>query len=251
MGKASKLKKKLKLENNLMETLDNNDIDEGEILSDKIIIAINVLDAFYRRLDIYEGKQYKLLRKAMHPLLHTQRFKYFDPPLTKAALTDTALFDIIQEHNITVTIFVFNYFYAAVGEFYSDINKPFRRAMHPFVVYTFPKNQTLKPGDIFMHSNPGAIIEEIITDQCVHLPPSLDTLSNKIVNNICYDTSNSWKQANNYVSECFRNRDYPNALLALHQVAIQYHSSSNKNLLKLGINYINYVVYLSLYDCFY
>lgn len=186
MGKAGKARKKQKLDRELSAQdalLDDNSIS-CLTLSEKIDVSIRVFNVLSRRLDVFGDKKFKHLRTALFPLFEAQRNKFFENDvLLSPALTEDAVDAVLSPCNITIAIEVAAHFSLHLDEFNDTSNKPYRKAMHPLVIYK--KHEVVQQcGDA-------------VTDGKNSEPTS--SLSNRI-------------------SSCLRVRDWVGALAALREL---------------------------------
>ena len=190
MGKAGKAKKRRKLESSTEDT--NNEDLSG---------VIAFFEKLSNRLDLYSSKAFKALRIALHPLIEIQKSKHFEPIPTRQ-LSEHELTSIVSNENITSAIRISNHYSIFQEEFNDAELKPFRRALHPFVMYHFRMEKKL-----------------VGTGQLdANCQTSLETKG----------------KISNRVSDCFRFNDYLGAYLALRQMARSEHESP-----KLGIKIFN------------
>lgn len=203
MGKAGKLRKRKRLEEDLVGNKaartqdddsssddDNSQQEDDGAISTDVLVAIKVLDALSRRLDLYDGKAYKGLRVALSPLLQLQQTKFFEAPGKQQLLSDKDVTQIISAKSLLITAAVAKRLSANVAEFSSDRHKPFRKALHPLVTHTYQRGS--KAGKAIA-ADTDAIFAE--------------TLTNK-------------NSISNVVSNCFRTGDYTGALAALYSLTV-------------------------------
>eukprot|EP00598_Pedospumella_elongata_P006924 CAMPEP_0184968578 /NCGR_PEP_ID=MMETSP1098-20130426/1596_1 /TAXON_ID=89044 /ORGANISM="Spumella elongata, Strain CCAP 955/1" /LENGTH=671 /DNA_ID=CAMNT_0027490221 /DNA_START=24 /DNA_END=2039 /DNA_ORIENTATION=- len=204
MGKASKIRKRRKIEtsNNgrgfLSVEDDASGADSGgsdsddESVNSLIPSAISVLQYLSRRVDKYDEKAFKVFRVSVFPLLELQKTKFFEEPMVQPALTNEDFDRVVTTKALSAAISVARYFAINLDLFNDEDAKPFRRALHPLVVHTFKirtvgskaKAASLRQGD----------------QNATTVALGVSTISNRI-------------------SNCFRNKDYMGALNYLFQVA--------------------------------
>lgn len=193
MGKAGKLRKRKRIEETLVvNKIHRTDDDEADINSDSsceedqveaVSLAIAVIDAFSRRLDLYDSKQYKGIRLALAPLLRLQQTKFFEAPGQKPHMSDEDFALIVSNKAVAATASIIKYYCVNLEEFSSESLKPLRKSLHPLVTHTFKRTGNL-------HCSSVDILQ-----------------SNHTISNV--------------VSHCFRTGDYTGALSALYSLTTE------------------------------
>ena len=204
MGKASKIRKRRKIEtsNNGRGFLSVEDDASGadssssdcddESVNSLIPTAISVLQYLSRRVDKYDEKAFKVFRVSIFPLLELQKTKFFEEPMVQPALTNEDFDRVVTTKALSAAISVARHIAINLDLFNDEDAKPFRRALHPIVVHTFKirtvgskaKAASIRQGD----------------HNATTVALGVSTISNRI-------------------SNCFRNKYYRGALNYLFQVA--------------------------------
>ena len=184
MGKAGKARKKQKLDREAAHESVIDDVDMPNMsIVEKVAISIQVFEVLGQRLDIYDDKKFKLLRKALFPLLEAQRNKFFENDAILGPIPNEAALDVILSHyKIAIAVDTAMHFSQHMDEFNDATNKPFRKAMHPLVLH---KKSISSLGD------------GVVTDGSVQEASA--SLSNRI-------------------SSCLRIRDWVGALTTLREL---------------------------------
>jgi len=196
MGKASKIRKRRKIEstNNgkgfVAVDLDASDDEQGsdsdtDSNRDLTPVAISVLQYLSRRTDKYDDKSLKSLRVAIFPLIELQKSKFFEEPMKQGPLTDEEFQIVVTPKALASTIAAAKKFISNLDLFNDEESKGFRRALHPLVVHTY------KLRTVASKANAAILRQGDQGSSAVSL--SVSTVSNRI-------------------SNCFRNKDYSGAL---------------------------------------
>lgn len=204
MGKIGKARKRQRVQNEVYNTNDSSSSsihdDTAEVkkprdsvdvktftissLSLDLATAIDALNAFSRRLDIYQKKTSKALRIALYPLIEIQRGKHFEPTIPQPFLSDEEFNQIANSQNIQVTVEVINYFITNKETLKEPEFKPFRKALHPFVLFHAKKekNPSIIDETLNQVSNPvsNPISTNIVDAAELFHDENTDSFSNQI-----------------------------------------------------------------------
>lgn len=136
MGKNGKSRKRQRNEKQSDIFFDLNADAFDEEIEKNIGVSISVLNALSHRLDLFGDKKLKKLRISLFPLIQRQMSKYFEPTYCRHdQLNDAEFIKFVSPENILTTVKIANYFCENYDLFDSATYKPFRKALHPLVLF--------------------------------------------------------------------------------------------------------------------
>ena len=136
MGKAGKARKRQRLEGTKdagCAAAYSPASIPSDVSEEEVAISASMLDVLSADTEVYASKGYKMLRRMLFPLIEVQFEKYFEEmPSTRAINRN----DLEDETNMKILENTINYFVNNLEAFQSLKYKPFRRSLHPLVLYT-------------------------------------------------------------------------------------------------------------------